>query len=282
VAAWGIEIARLGHMGIVAGLCREIGIAEDLDARDTRTPERVSVATATVAIGQSSVRVSSGCGGRATAPPENAAGPAAGDAQREQPPTLCGGKGRPSKGQLPDRQTWHVHAQLTLDDELLEWEAQRQARFVVGTNVLDATALPDEDVIGGYNAQSGVEPGFVFLKDPLFLASSVFLKRPERIMALAFIMTLCLLVYKLAEVRLRHRFAATGQTVPDQKGKPTARPTLRWLFQCFEGIDLHHTRQPSGMRVTDVLRLTKVHRLVLRLLGPAYENGNLTFQETVG
>ena len=91
-------------------------------------------------------------------------------------------------------------------------------------------------------------------------------------MALAFVMTLCLLVYKLAEVRLRQRLAATGQTVPDQKGKPTARPTLRWLFQCFEGIDLHHTRQSNGVDETEVLRLTRVHRLVLHLLGPAYEN----------
>jgi hypothetical protein len=70
------------------------------------------------------------------------------------------------------------------------------------------------------------------------------------------------------------------RTVPDQVGKPTARPTLRWLFQCFEGIDLHHTLHPSGTRSTEVLRLTTVHRLVLRLLGPAYENGHLTFQET--
>jgi transposase len=50
MAAQGIEIARLDHLGIVAGLCREIGIAEYLDARDTRTHERVSVGTATVAM----------------------------------------------------------------------------------------------------------------------------------------------------------------------------------------------------------------------------------------
>src|SRR5262249_32626125 len=125
-----------------------------------------------------------------------------------------------------------------------------------------------------------IERGFAFLKDPLFLASSVFVKRPERIMALAFVMTLCLLVYKLAEVRLRHRLAQTGQTGPDQKGKPTARPTLRWLLQCFEGIDLHHTRHADGTEETEALRLTRVHRLVLQLLGPPFEKCYLTFQET--
>jgi transposase len=189
-------------------------------------------------------------------------------------------RGRPRKAATPTKQVWQIQATLTRDPVALEREALRRAAFIVGTNLLDVVAWPDEVVIALYREQSVAERGFAFLKDPLFLASSVFVKRPERIMALAFIMTLCLLVYKLAEVRVRQQLAATGQTVPDQVRKPTARPTLRWLFQCFEGIDLHHTRHPDGTRSTEVLRLTKVHRLVLRLLGPAYENCYLTSLET--
>src|SRR5215813_2179425 len=41
---------RLDHLGIVAGVCREIGLAEWLDARDEQSHERVSVGTATVAM----------------------------------------------------------------------------------------------------------------------------------------------------------------------------------------------------------------------------------------
>jgi transposase len=41
---------RLDHLGIVAGVCREIGLAEWLDAQDERAHERVSVGTATVAM----------------------------------------------------------------------------------------------------------------------------------------------------------------------------------------------------------------------------------------
>ena len=48
-----------------------------------------------------------------------------------------------------------------------------------------------------------VERGFRFLKDPLFFADSLFLKKPERIMALMMIMGLALLIYALAERRLR-------------------------------------------------------------------------------
>jgi hypothetical protein len=124
-----------------------------------------------------------------------------------------------------------------------------------------------------------IERGFAFLKDPQFLASSVFVKKPTRIMAIAFVMVLCLLVYKLAEGRVRQRLAATSQTIPDQVRKPTARPTMRWLFQCFEGIDLHHTQLPDGSWSTEVLRLTDLHRLVLSLLGPTYEDYYLVFQQ---
>jgi hypothetical protein len=41
---------RLDYLGIVAGVCREIGLAEWLDAQDGHTHERVSVGTATVAM----------------------------------------------------------------------------------------------------------------------------------------------------------------------------------------------------------------------------------------
>ena len=64
------------------------------------------------------------------------------------------------------------------------------------------------------------------------------MKKPERIVALSLIMVLCLLVYRLAEHRLRTQLTVTGQTVSNQLSKPTNRPTMRWVFQCFEGISL--------------------------------------------
>ena len=39
---------------------------------------------------------------------------------------------------------------------------------------------------------------------------SVFVKNPTRIVALSLVMGLCLLVYRLAEQRLREQLAATG------------------------------------------------------------------------
>lgn len=180
------------------------------------------------------------------------------------------GKGRPRKAATPSGSQWQVLATVSVNFLLVVEEVLHKACWIVGTNVLEPTALADQTLIGTYKGQGGVERGFRFLKDPLFLASSVFVKKPERIMALSFIMVLCLLVYRLAEFRLRSRLAETQQTIPDQVQKPTARPTMRWVFQCFEGIELLHVQTATTSQLF-VLRLQSVHRLILHLLGPPYE-----------
>jgi transposase len=183
---------------------------------------------------------------------------------------LYAGKGRPRKDASPTGFQWQIVATVSINFAQVLQEVLRKACWIVGTNVLEPAVLSDQHLISTYKDQGGVERGFRFLKDPLFLASSVFVKKPERIMALSFIMVLCLLVYRLAEFRLRSRLAQTGQTIPDQVQKPTARPTMRWVFQCFEGIELLHVQAATTSLVL-VLRLLSVHRLVLHLLGPPYE-----------
>jgi transposase len=113
-----------------------------------------------------------------------------------------------------------------------------------------------------------VERGFRFLKDPLFFAHSLFLKKPTRIMALVMIMGLALLIYALAERLLRQALHAKGETVPDQKGQPTDHPTIRWIFQIFEGLDVLSVWQNDQLLLRQVLNLRPVHRQVIRLLGP--------------
>jgi len=44
------------------------------------------------------------------------------------------------------------------------------------------------------------------------------------------IMVLCLLVYNLAQRQLRLALALAQDTIPNQLGKPTNSPTLRWVF----------------------------------------------------
>ncbi|HEX9411938.1 MAG TPA: IS1634 family transposase, partial [Ktedonobacterales bacterium] len=178
--------------------------------------------------------------------------------------------GRPPQHATLDRAEWQITATVTVDEEAVTREAQRKAAFVVATNVLDLARLSDQELIQTYKEQHSVERGFSFLKDPLFLASSVFVKKPQRLVALNLVMVLCLLVYRLAEHRLRQQLVATGQTIPDQLKKPTSRPTMRWVFQCFEGIELLHIRHGPNRMQSVVLRLEPLHVQILTLLGPSY------------
>jgi len=181
-----------------------------------------------------------------------------------------GSKGRPRQDESPTSTQWQLLATVSVNFAHVVQEVFRKACWIVGTNVLESEGLSDQALVTTYKEQGGVERGFRFLKDPLFLASSVFVKKPERIMALSFIMVLCLLVYRLAEFRVRSRLAETQQTIPDQIHKPTSRPTMRGIFQCFEGIELLHIHTPTSSQMV-VLRLQSVHHLILQLLGPQYE-----------
>jgi len=121
-------------------------------------------------------------------------------------------RGKPRLHEQPTRRSYHAQATLSLNSDTV-YASQRQAgRFVLATNQLDKGLFSDEELLVHYKQQQGIERGFRFLKDPLFFASSVFLKTPERIMALAFIMALCLLVYSLGQRQLRRVLEEQGET----------------------------------------------------------------------
>jgi hypothetical protein len=48
--AFEVVVEHLNHLGIVAEVCREIGVAEWLNAQDPSSRQRVSVGTAMVAL----------------------------------------------------------------------------------------------------------------------------------------------------------------------------------------------------------------------------------------
>lgn len=84
--------------------------------------------------------------------------------------------GRPRKDAVPSTHLWQIQATVTLRPDAVEAEALRRAAYLIGTNLLDEEAWTDQAVIALYHEQTVAEKGFAFLKDPLFLAASVFVK----------------------------------------------------------------------------------------------------------
>lgn len=135
-------------------------------------------------------------------------------------------------------------------------------KFILATNVLDTTELSDNNILCEYKAQQSTERGFRFLKDPLFFTSSVFLNSAERVAALAMVIGLCLLVYSLGQRALPQALKLAKQTISNQLSKPTATPTLRWVFQCFMSI---HLLTLAGVK--QITNLTDERRWILQFLG---------------
>ena len=175
------------------------------------------------------------------------------------------GKGRPTASTPLKAIAWQIQAQVLADDTAIERDKQAKACYVVGTNI-DASELSDTEVIVAYKGQAQVEGGFRFLKDPLFFVSSLFVKKPNRIEGLLMVMSLALLVYSVAQRRLRKQLAVNHDTVPNQINQPTPSPTLRWVFQLLEGI--HRVQVTVQGQVRDLIEgPNDVQIKILRLFG---------------
>lgn len=160
---------------------------------------------------------------------------------------------------------WQIEGTVGPDDDSVIEEQRRKACFVLGTSIPDAE-LSDLEVIAGYKGQGAVERGFRFLKSPEFFVSSLFVKKPSRIVGLLMVMTLALLVYSVAQRRMRKHLESTGETIPNQINQPTSRPTLRWVFQLLEGI--HQVSLDIDGQVTSFMEgITELREKALQLFG---------------
>ena len=87
-------------------------------------------------------------------------------------------RGRPPQGQKPKALTDRIEGALRSRPEQRTLRGQRKSCFILATPELDTEALADEALRAAYQGQHQVERGFRFLKDPLFLASSLYSRIP--------------------------------------------------------------------------------------------------------
>jgi len=92
-----------------------------------------------------------------------------------------------------------------------------------------------EDALAAYKEQHGIERDFGFLKDPL-IVNDIFLKRPDRIEVLGFILLLSLLTWNLMEHVMRGYLKRTDSTISGWDRKPTTKPTTFMMTTKFKGV----------------------------------------------
>ncbi|WP_041225823.1 IS1634 family transposase [Crinalium epipsammum] len=159
---------------------------------------------------------------------------------------------------------YKIQAELTQNFDYIVSYKQQAGRFILATNCLDDKQLSTSEILSVYKQQQSCERGFRFIKDPLFFADSLFVKNPERVETMMMLMGLCLLVYSIGQRQLRLSLLSSKTKVKNQLGKLTNNPTLRWIFQCFQGI---HVLVLQGVK--QIINLTKERQLFLQFL-PAH------------
>jgi transposase len=176
------------------------------------------------------------------------------------------GKGRPAKDAVEVTAGYRIKHDIVRHEEKIALILRRKGRFILATNQMDCHALSDAEMLSEYKGQSKTESGFRFIKDNTFEVSSVFLKKPERISALMMIMTLCLMVYGIAQHHLRESLDRAGDMVPDQTKKPTSRPTMKWIYRMFCNIQVIALEMEGHIREI-VINVTEIHRKIIRYFG---------------
>ncbi len=112
-------------------------------------------------------------------------------------------RGKPKAGEEKKVIGYKVESEFTRNEEEITELLSSKGRFILATNDLDKENFSNQKMLCEYKEQQNVEGGFRFIKDPWFMVDSIFLKSPKRIEALMMVMTLCLMIYNIAQYKLR-------------------------------------------------------------------------------
>lgn len=146
-------------------------------------------------------------------------------------------RGRPKKTEVPEMETvYRLHIDIApIPPAVVEEKERRMGYFVLATNHNNTAELPAEQVLREYKQQSSVELRFKFLKDPMFV-DSLFLKTPERIEALGYVLLIALFIYMTLEERIRKAIQKENIRIQPVRGWYTSKPTAKQVILMLEHI----------------------------------------------
>lgn len=142
-------------------------------------------------------------------------------------------RGRPPKDEAPrSSMKWRVRIEVSVDEASVAERIRYDSLFVLVAGLRDVT-ISDEDILGRYKGQSGVERMWKFMKDPQILGAFC-LKTPERIQALAYILLIAAQVATVIERELRMAVSdPESEPLLGLDQKKTRRMTMYALMVVF-------------------------------------------------
>ena len=175
-----------------------------------------------------------------------------------------GKRGRPAKGETLEYEHFHVLAASAERDEArIEHAKQLAGIFVL---FCSAPGLGPSEILKHYKDRAYIENRFRVLKDPLF-AGAVFLKKPERVNALGYVMILALLIYSLFERRIRRGLLAENEPYQVAGSYRTFTPRGETVMEVLKNITIARFERPNGVLRQVPANLRDKTKRVVRLAG---------------
>lgn len=179
-------------------------------------------------------------------------------------------RGRPRKEEQPRLvEEWVLEGKVELDTQTLREQEKRLGYFVLATDQLtdqlNEREVSDTEVLEWYKEQGQVEGGFSWLKGPAAFAP-IFLKKPQRILAIGVVFLMALMIYTLVERQIRRELAQREGSIPGNNNVATQRPTTAVVFKHFQGIG-RVWWEVNGQRRAFIQGFSQLHERILNLLG---------------
>lgn len=147
-------------------------------------------------------------------------------------------RGRPKKDEPTPVQTTQYRIRVKISgpgEETLQAWREKEATFVLITDIRDDQRLSDERVLRLYKEQHEVEGRFRFLKSP-YHVGPIYLQRPSRVKAFGYLMLLSLLLYSAFEYVIRHQMAEEKEPLILPGKRKSFRPTGASVLEMFERL----------------------------------------------
>jgi transposase len=148
--------------------------------------------------------------------------------------------GRPGNNNLPEN-VYCLRLQYTADAAAIQEAKERLSCFVLMTNLNEEYTAGH--ILKEYKAQNTVETSFKFLKDPLFVGP-IYLKKPGRVEALAYVLLIALLIFGILERRVREAMKHETEPLIIPGKVKTFRPTGKKILESVETVLVMTTDDP--------------------------------------
>jgi transposase len=151
--------------------------------------------------------------------------------------------GRPAKNQSVDtvQYTYFIQAELSQEEDKIKQAIKQACFFVLGSNDISISA---ENILREYKTQSSVEKKFQQLKSPNFV-NSLFIKTPERVEALTYIMLITMMILSVTEHVVRRELKKENAIVIGPGKIKMKQPTLRAIIEIFNSAAIQIIKQKN-------------------------------------